>query len=195
MTDLVVPSTPVLRPVDVLWDCPWDCPSLSTSDASVCSADFISQSIVSPLVLDDPAVTSSLANKSFGNIDPVYGSPLVSISSFIFRSRRSPPASLLDESLDTAAALRLEVAASLRNSSNGEFSPPAWANIDSPQGLGLGLVDDHTPLTQGTGAWTRVGYQGSSSSIVGTFGNTSEMRSFSVEVGPLANSRHPGSVC
>ena len=91
--------------------------------------------MTSPLVLNNPASTSTPAvfRNSFRNVDPK--SPIVSISSFLFSSRVPLPTSLLDESLDIPAVAPLE-------------------NFDLPQERGLGFVGIPTRIPQDTGSWT-----------------------------------------
>ena len=84
---------------------------------------------MSPLVLDN----SAIFHNSFGNTNPLYFSPIVSISPFLFSSRSPLPS--------------LGVEASLRDSGNGGATPRARQEI----GLGLGLVGVPTSMTQDAG--------------------------------------------
>ena len=95
---------------------------------------------MSPLVLNNPASTSTPAvfRNSFRKVDP--RSPIVSISSFLFSSCVPLPTSLLGESLDIPAVVHPDV------------SP--LGNFDLPQERGLGFVGVPTTIPQGTGSWT-----------------------------------------
>jgi len=109
--DLVCPPKPMITPVDG----EWDCPSFLTSDTV--SSDSISQIVMSPLQLDKLPSSSSPAIYCHSHMEfnPTFSSPVMSVSSLLFRSRQPPPTLVLHQDLDVADLMRLEIAASLEN--------------------------------------------------------------------------------
>lgn len=108
--DLVCPPKPVIPPVDV----EWDCPSFLTSDTA--SFDSISQIVMSPLQLNKSPFTSPVIYcHSHMDFNPTFSSPIMSVSSLLFRSRRPLPTLVLHQDLDVADLMRLEIAAGLEN--------------------------------------------------------------------------------
>ena len=147
-----MPSKPIIQARDAQWECP----SFSLcSDLS--SLDSISQVIMSPLLLDGPATdfntSPGIQLPSHHDCHPSFGSPIPAVSSLMFRSRRPLPTSLLDQSLDLAAVMHLEIASSLRNVN---VEPVQEAKPAQPLvGLGLDIsisaaVQPQIPLTPPT---------------------------------------------
>jgi len=144
------------KPIIQARDAQWECPSFSLgSDLS--SLDSISQVIMSPLLLDGPATdfntSPGIQLPSHRDCHSSLGSPIPSVSSLMFRSRRPFPTSLLDQSLDLAAVMHLEIASSLRNVNTELIQEP---NPTQPLvGLGFDLsiaadVSPQIPLTPPT---------------------------------------------
>ena len=136
--NFAIPPKPVIQPADVEWDCP-------SFASDLTSVESISQMLVSPMQLDLPAFTSSPAIMNHPSEDghPLH-SPIVSISSFLFRSRRALPTSLLDESLDIATLMHLELAVGLQID-NIARNTPRQARNESVLGRGLGIAQVAVP--------------------------------------------------
>ena len=138
--NLAMPPKPVILPADAEWDCP-------SFASDLTSVESISQMLVSPMQLDHPTFTSSpvIMNHPSGDMNPPH-SPIVSISSFLFRSRRTLPTSLLDESLDIATLMHLEVAVALQTDNAARDTPRQTRN-QSALGRGLGFAQEAIPIS------------------------------------------------
>ncbi|KDR78738.1 hypothetical protein GALMADRAFT_223985 [Galerina marginata CBS 339.88] len=111
-----MPMTPIIKPMDLSWDCS----PFSLGSPSLSSSNSIYRQIVSPLNLEDndaessPAVYDDSFSYAHGNM-PLC-SPLGGISARMFGSQcnhRSFPVALDGESLGVAALIRLELAGAL----------------------------------------------------------------------------------
>lgn len=148
-TNLVCPPKPVILPLKV--EC--ICPSASLSD--IVSPDSISQMLMSPLQLDKSLSASSpvVYCHSHMEFNPTISSPITSVSSLLFRSRRPLPTLSLHQDLSVADLMRLKIAVALESdnlqrNSIAETNIPRKETNQAVPVVGLGF-DIPTPTING----------------------------------------------